>query len=128
MDARLEIAGLDEIFDKKVEEVVQRIESAYQPLVREVIELRQIIASKFIVGNHGYLDKKQVAEIIGTKSKNGAYINQLVKEKKFPKPDRYESDKFPLWKVERVKEHLRKKGEFWRWEEWEKRQIQNRLP
>ena len=85
MEARLEIAGLDEIFDKKVEEAVRKIENAYRPVVKELIELKELLKSKFGFGDESYLDKKQVAEIIRTSSKNGTYINELIAAKKISK-------------------------------------------
>ena len=126
MQAELKIAGLDEIFDKKVEEAVRKIESAYRPVVKELIELKELLKSKFGFGDESYLDKKQVAEIIGTSSKNGAYINELINKGKLPKPDKYEG-KFPRWKVETIKNYLEGKNQMWRWVEWEKRQIKERL-
>jgi predicted DNA-binding transcriptional regulator AlpA len=126
MEARLEIAGLDEIFDKKVEEAVRKIENAYRPVVKELIELKELLKSKFGFGDESYLDKKQVAEIIRTSSKNGTYINELIAAKKFPKPDKYEG-KFPRWKVKTIKKYLQDKDEYWKWIEWEENNIKERL-
>jgi len=127
MEAELKIAGLDEVFDRKIDEAVRRIESAYNPVVRELMELKELIKAKFGFGDESYLDKKQVAEIIGKGGKNGAYINELIVKGKFPKPDKYESNKYPQWKVKTIKKHLKEKDEFWRWIEWEKRKIKERL-
>jgi len=126
MQAELRIAGFDEVFNEKVEEAVRRIENAYRPVLKELIELKEILKSKFGFSDEAYLYKKDVAEIIGTSSKNGAYINELVNKGKFPKPDKYEG-KFPRWKVQTIKDYLQSKNEMWRWVEWEKRQIKRRL-
>jgi len=126
MQAELKIAGLDEVFDKKIDEAVRKIESAYRPVLKELIELKELLKNKFGLSDESYLDKKQVAEIIGKGGKNGAYINELINKGKLPKPDRYEK-KFPRWKVETIKTYLKKNDEFWRWIEWEKRQIKERL-
>ena len=127
MQAELKIAGLDEVFDKKIEEAVNRIESAYRPVVEELVELKEMLKSKFGFRSDSYLDKKQVAEIIGKGGKTGVYINQLVSEGKFPKPDKYEMGKFPRWKVQTIKDYLQKQDEFWRWNEWESNNIKRRL-
>lgn len=127
MQAELKIAGLDEIFDRKIDEAIERIERAYKPVVNELIEIKELIKSKFGFGDEAYLNKKQVIEIIGKGGKNGAYLNQLVAEKKFPNPDRYESNKFPIWRVKTIKKYLQERNEFWRWEEWEKRKIKENL-
>jgi len=127
MQAELKIAGLDEVFDKKIEEAVSKIERAYKPVVKELIEIKELLKSKFGVGDESYLNKKEVIEIIGKGGKNGAYINQLIAQRKFPNPDRYESGKYPVWKVQTVKKYLKEKNEFWRWTEWENRKIKERL-
>jgi len=127
MQAELKIAGLDEVFDKKIEEAVSKIESAYRPVVKELIELKELIKSKFGFGDDAYLDKKQVAEIIGKGGKNRAYINELITKGKLPKPERYESNKFPMWRVKTIKKYLQEKDEFWRWIEWENKNIKERL-
>ena len=94
MEASLNIDGLD----KMIKDVVENsVIEAVKPLIEELTEVKKLLQDQVGLSDDTYLSKKEVAKLIGTKSKNGAYINELIKKGRFPKPDKYEG-RYPRWR------------------------------